>query len=235
MIKDSFDIAFILKNIIKIIGALPVTIELTIVTLFFGWLIGFVLAFGKIKGAKWLQNILRIVTDVIRGIPTVVLLFIVYFGVPILVENTLGLDMGDFPKKVFVIIALTIELAVSSSEMFRSAFNSIKKGQLEAAHALGYTGFQSLVHIIIPQGVYVILPNLCNAVLSVIQATALVYTLGVFDILGKARQIDTNNSGTKTFEMYITVAIIYWTIALLVNKLFATIETYFGRGKGVAV
>lgn len=108
--------------------------------------------------------------------------------------------------------------------MFRSAYNSIQKGQMEAAHALGYTEIQKFFHIIVPQGLAVILPNLGSAVLSIIQATALVYTLGIFDILGKARQLDTNVSHVKTFEMYFSVAIIYWALAVLIQFIFSRLE-----------
>lgn len=230
MVKESFDINFIANGFPKILGALPITLEITAITLVIGWLLGLVLAIGKIKGKPWLQFILRISTDIIRGIPTVVLLYIVYFGLPILLNSLFGINMRNVSKITFVVIALSIELATSGSEMFRSAYNSLQKGQLEAAHALGYTTFQRFIHVILPQGTFVILPNLGNAVLSVIQATALVYTLGIFDILGKARQLDLNVSGVKTFEMYTAVAIIYWFLALIVGELFKLLEKHFGRG-----
>lgn len=230
MVRESFDINFIIANFPKILGALPVTLEITVITLIIGWLLGLLVAVGKVRGKNWLKQTLRYLTDIIRGIPTVVLLYIVYFGLPVLFSS-FGVSTRGVSKIVFVVTALVIELATSSSEMFRSAYNSIQKGQLEAAHALGYTGWQAFIHVILPQGTYVILPNLGNAVLSIIQATALVYTLGVFDILGKARQIDTNVAGVKTFEMYISVAIIYWLLALLIGQIFKQLEKYFGRGR----
>lgn len=234
MVKETFDIAFISENFPKILAALPVTISITILALIFGWSLGLVASFGKIKGPKWLKGILSVLTDIIRGIPTVVLLYLVYFGLPQLL-GTIGIDIGDWSKRSFVVIALTIELATTSSEMFRSAFNALQKGQLEAAHALGYTKIQVFTHIIVPQGVFVILPNLGSAVLSIIQATALVYTLGVYDILGKARQIDTNVAHVKTFEMYFAVAIIYWLLAIVIGWIFKALEKYFGRGsKGIS-
>ena len=218
MVRESFDIHFIIEKFPAILSALPVTLEITAVTLVLGWLLGLAAAWGKISGPGWLKMLLRLLTDVIRGIPTVVLLYIVYFGLPKLV------NVSGWSKISFVVLALMIELGTTSSEMFRSAYNSIQKGQLEAAHALGYTGIQKFFHIIIPQGLAVILPNLGSAVLSIIQATALVYTLGIFDILGKARQLDTNVSHVKTFEMYFSVAIIYWALAVLIQFIFNCLE-----------
>ena len=95
--------------------------------------------------------------------------------------------------------------------------------------AYGYTGWQQFQHVIVPQGLAIILPNLGSAVLSIIQATALVYTLGIFDILGKARQLDTNVSHVKTFEMYFAVAMIYWVLAILIQQVFHLLERHFGK------
>lgn len=223
MIKETFDINFIIEKFPAIIQALPITLEIALFSVLAGWSIGLLAAWGKVSGPGWLKHFLNGLTDVIRGIPTVVLLYIVYFGLPKIA------DVSEWNKVVFVVIALSIELGTNSSEMFRSAYNSIKKGQLEAAHSLGYTKIQKMIHVIVPQGFYVILPNLGSAVLSIIQATALVYTLGVFDILGKARQIDTNVSHVKTFEMYVVVAVIYWVIALLLQQGVKSLEKNLGK------
>lgn len=223
MVRESFDIHFIIEKFPAILSALPVTLEITAVTLVLGWLLGLLVAWGKVSGSGWLKKFLRILTDIIRGIPTVVLLYIVYFGLPKLI------NISNWSKISFVVLALMIELGTTSSEMFRSAYNSIQKGQLEAAHALGYTKIQKFFHIIVPQGLAVILPNLGSAVLSIIQATALVYTLGIFDILGKARQLDTNVSHVKTFEMYFAVAMIYWVLAILIQQVFHLLERHFGK------
>ena len=223
MVRENFDIHFIIEKFPAILSALPVTLEITAVTLVLGWLLGLLVAWGKVSGSGWLKKFLRILTDIIRGIPTVVLLYIVYFGLPKLI------NVSNWSKISFVVLALMIELGTTSSEMFRSAYNSIQKGQLEAAHALGYTEIQKFFHIIVPQGLAVILPNLGSAVLSIIRATALVYTLGIFDILGKARQLDTNVSHVKTFEMYFAVAMIYWVLAILIQQVFHLLERHFGK------
>lgn len=230
MVKDSVDFGFISENFIKVFGALPTTLIITALSLLFGWTLGIIIATGKISGPAWLKEILKWISDIIRGIPTVVLLYVVYFGLPQIVENTTGISIANWSKQTFVVIALTLELGINSSEMFRSAYNSVKKGQLEAAWSLGYTKLQRFTRVIAPQGLFVILPNLSSAVLSIIQATALVYTLGVFDILGKARQIDTNEAHVKTFEMYLVATIIYWALAGVVVWIFKGLEKYFGKG-----
>lgn len=229
-IKETFDLNYIAEAFPKILGALPVTLYVTAAALVIGWIFGLVTAWGKVSGPAALKKILKVLTDIIRGIPVVVLLYIVYFGLPGLIQGVLGVNISGWPKQVFIIAALVIELMINSSEMFRSAYASVEKGQIEAARSLGYTTWQRFTHVLFPQGFYVILPNLGNAVLSMVQATALVYTLGIFDILGKARQLDVNASHTETLESYVICALIYWGMAVLITGLFKLLEKSFGKG-----
>ena len=113
MVRENFDIHFIIEKFPAILSALPVTLEITAVTLVLGWLLGLLVAWGKVSGSGWLKKFLRILTDIIRGIPTVVLLYIVYFGLPKLI------NVSNWSKISFVVLALMIELGATSSEMFR--------------------------------------------------------------------------------------------------------------------
>lgn len=98
MVRESFDIHFIIEKFPAILSALPVTLEITAVTLVLGWLLGLLVAWGKVSGSGWLKKFLRILTDIIRGIPTVVLLYIVYFGLPKLI------NVSNWSKISFVVL-----------------------------------------------------------------------------------------------------------------------------------
>ena len=230
VVRETFDISFIVSIVPKLLTALPVTLRITVFTLLAGWALGLLVAMVKVSRHKVSAWILDKITVLLRGLPTVVLLYLVYFGLPMLVQAITGVSISRWSKEIFCVIALTLELIASSSEMFRSAYNSIDKGQLEAAHAMGMTRFQRFRRVIFPQGLFVILPNLGSAALSMIQGTALVYTLGILDIMGRARQIDTNNFGLKTFESYFAVAMFYWVISLILNLVFRLLERHFGKG-----
>ena len=75
-----------------------------------------------------------------------------------------------------------------------------------------------------------ILPNLSSAALALVQGTSLVYTLGVMDVLGRARQINSNEFGLKSLEAYIAVALIYWAFSFVITRMFKFLEHWFGRG-----
>ncbi len=109
--------------------------------------------------------------------------------------------------------------------------NSIQKGQLEAAHALGYTEIQKFFHIIVPRDWLSSSPNLGARCSRLFGRQLLYITLGIFDILGKARQRDTNVSHVKTFEMYFSVAIIYWALAVLIQFIFSRLGKTDEKGK----
>lgn len=233
-VQDSFDINFIKKSIPGLLAALPVTLRIALISALAGVLAGLLLALGKTSRHKVLSWCVNTLTVIFRGIPTVVLLYLVYFGLPFVSMKLFQINLSKWEKQTFVIIALAIELSVTCSEMFRSAYNSLDKGQLEAAHALGMTKLQRFFRIIVPQAVYVILPNLNNAALSIIQGTVLVYTLGIMDIMGKARVLDTNALHLKTFEAYLVVAIIYWILSIIISWVFKILERCMGRGQKTA-
>lgn len=230
MIRDSFDIEFIETIIPKLLRAVPLTLEMSVLAVIFGSLAGLLVAYAKISGPKPLQAVTNVFTTVLRTIPDVVLLYIVYFGLPILTKDVFGISLASWQKQTFVIVALAIGMSATSGEMFRSAYNSLEKGQLEAAHAIGMTKWQRFREIIFPQGLFVILPNLAGASLAITQATALAYTLGILDVTGKARIIDTNTGSLHTFEAYLAVALIYWAISFFIGALFKGLEMKFGKG-----
>ena len=117
VVRESFDILFIIESLPKILSALPVTLYFTGFALLFGWPLGLLAAWGKISGPKWLKALLSGATDIIRGIPIVVLLYIVYFGLPNVVRGLFGANIGVWPKQVFIVIALVIELMTNSTSL----------------------------------------------------------------------------------------------------------------------
>lgn len=231
MVTESFDWTFVLAAIPKLAGALPLTLGIAVVSMIAGCLVGLLLTFGKLSRFRLVRVVVNEATAIVRGIPTIVLLYLSYFALPFVIYRITGQNISGWSKSFFVVVALGTELAVTCSEMFRSAYNSLDKGQMEAAHSIGMTRVQRFFHIILPQGLYVILPNLGNAALAVIQGTALAYTLGVMDVMGKANVLNTNAFGLKTLEAFVVVALLYWGISLLLNMLFRLLERWFGRGQ----
>ncbi|MBQ7725481.1 MAG: amino acid ABC transporter permease [Lachnospiraceae bacterium] len=230
MERESFHLDFMLEILPKLIEVLPLTIMMAVFAIVIGCLWGLLLTFCKVSKHRKIAGLIDGITVIVRAVPEVVLIYIVYFGLPELSKDLFGYDMGTWEKPVFVVLALAIELSASSSELFRSAYNSLDPGQLEAAHALGMTGTQKFMRIIYPQGLFVILPNLSGLCLGIIQATSLAYTLGIMDVMGKAKVLDSNAFSMSTFEAYLLVALIYWGLSFIEGWIFKVLEARMGRG-----
>lgn len=165
-----------------------------------------------------------------RCTPSIVLLFLVYYGVPALAEN-FGLNFHDIDTAIFVIVTFTLQFAAIMSEVIRSSYGSIDKGQYEAAVSVGLTPFQAYRRIIFPQALVVALPNLGNGMIALLQEGALAYTIGLIDVVGKANLIIASNINAHALEIFIALAIIYWVLSLIIEKFFSILEKFFSKGK----
>jgi L-cystine transport system permease protein len=223
------DAAFFLTALPKLAAALPLTLVITFAAMSAGFVLGILLTLGKISRFHRLASCLNVFTSVIRGIPTIVLLFLSYFGLPSLFL-IFGIDINGWNKIMFAIFALVLEVAAVASELFRSAYLSLDKGQLDAAMSIGMNHFQRIRRVIIPQGLRVIIPNIGNLLISQFQNTALVYSLGIIDIIGKLNILDTLSFGAKTFELYIAAALLYWLTYVLFSAAFRLFEKQLNKG-----
>jgi L-cystine transport system permease protein len=225
-----FDATYIWESIPVLIPFLKVTFLVAGLSVLFGTLLGFVLAAAKIGKNKFAKKIANGYTTVLRCTPSIVLLFLVYYGIPALGEN-IGLNLNDVNTAVFVVITFTLQFAAAMSEVMRSAFASIDKGQFEAAVSVGLSHTQAYKRIVFPQAFVVALPNFGNSLLAVLQEGSLAYTIGLIDVVGKANLIIASNYNAHTLEIFIALAIIYWVLSIAIEQFFLKLEKVFGRGK----
>jgi L-cystine transport system permease protein len=209
--------------------ALPLTLAITFIAMAAGLTLGILLTLCKISRFRRFASCINICTAVIRGIPTIVLLFLSYFGLPGLV-GVFGVDINGWNKIIFAVIALMLEISAVASELFRSAYLSLDKGQLDAALSIGMNRFQRIRRVIVPQSLRVVMPNIGNLLISQFQNTALVYSLGIIDIIGKLNILNTLSFGGKIFELYAAAALLYWIVCLVFAAGFRLIEKQLNKG-----
>lgn len=225
-----FDASYIWESIPLLIPFLKVTFMVAGLSVLFGTLLGFVLAAAKIGKNKVARKLANGYTTIMRCTPSIVLLFLVYYGLPALGEN-IGLNLHNIETAVFVVITFTLQFAAIMSEVIRSALQSINKGQYEAAVSVGLSPFQAYRRIIFPQAFVVALPNFGNGLLALLQEGALAYTIGLIDVVGKANLIIASNYNAHTLEIFLALAIIYWVLSILIEQFFLRLEKYFSKGK----
>lgn len=211
----SYDLSYVFKFLPEILYALPLTLWILIVTIVIGSLLGALLAWGQLYGDEVIVSISKGYVFVLRCTPPIVLLFMVFYGLPEFLEWWLGLDVNGWSRAVFVITAMTLLYAATISEVFKSAYLVVPNGQMEAGLSIGLTEFQTFQRILLPQAFRFALPNISNAILNLLKDTALAYTIGLADIMGAGNLLIGRNLGNYSLETYTAVAVVYWTLALL--------------------
>lgn len=211
----SYDLSYVFKFLPEILYALPLTLWILIVTIVIGSLLGALLAWGQLYGDEVIVSISKGYVFVLRCTPPIVLLFMVFYGLPEFLEWWLGLDVNGWSRTVFVITAMTLLYAATMSEVFKSAYLAVPNGQMEAGLSIGLTEFQTFQRILLPQAFRFALPNISNAILNLLKDTALAYTIGLADIMGAGNLLIGRNLGNYSLETYTAVAVVYWTLALL--------------------
>ena len=224
----SLDVAYLLNVIPKILKSFPTTLYMTVSPMADGLVLGLVMqniATSKLACLKWLRLLLNGFIVLVRSIPIILQLLILYFVFPRIFSF-----MNGWNKTTYVIITFSIVVGVSACETFRAAYESIDRGQHEAGISIGYTGFQTWLHIIFPQMIFIALPNLVNLLITMLKDTSLAFSLGVTDMIGYAKILDANAYGMKRTEIYLAVALIYWALTILLEKSTRLIEQYLAKG-----
>ncbi|WP_313531996.1 amino acid ABC transporter permease [Shinella sp.] len=209
-----------------VLKGLWVTVFVTLVAFLLATLLGLGVALMALSEHKALRQIARFYTEVIRGVPILVLLFYIAFvGAPALVAviNLVisPLVSAGYAEPMLVrdlslmwraIIALMIGYSAFIAEVFRAGIQSVDKGQVEAAKALGLSRFQRFRLVVFPQAVRVILPPLGNDFVAMVKDSSLVSVLGVADItqMGKVYA----SGSFRFFETYSIVAYVYLILTI---------------------
>ncbi|ALT80749.1 amino acid ABC transporter permease [Streptococcus gallolyticus] len=211
----SYEPSRVITFLPEILSALPLTLWVLVLTILFGSLLGLFLAWSQLSGEKSLSSFARGYVFILRCTPPIVLIFLVFYGLPRFLEWWLGIDVNGWSRSVFVILAMTLLFAASISEVFKSSYQALPKGQLEAGLSIGLTDYQTFVRILLPQAFRIALPNITTAIINLLKDIALAYTIGLVDLMGAGNLVISRNLGNYSLETYTAVAIIYWVLALI--------------------
>lgn len=222
-----FDVNFMFVAFKAALKATPTTLLLAFVPFVFGIVIGTFLAIFRLFKIKLLGTLSQIFVVVIRGIPVVLLLLIVYFSVNHFFDVVASaahwkLRAKDINSIYIAYIALSLYAIANLSEVVRGSITSVGNGQFEAAYSVGLTTSQTLKEIILPQALPVAVPLLCSTIVGLIKGSSLAYMVAVLDLLNAA--IITANSNYKFLEVYVAAAIIYWALTIIVEKISYFLE-----------
>lgn len=225
-----YNFATIPKYIPKIMSAFPVTMQILLCSLFFGLLIGAVVAGASLSRHRPLQVAAKGYVSFMRGIPTLILIFLLYLGLPQVLMKC-GISMQNVKTSSYIIACLALSTSANMAEMMRTAYLAVDKGQLEAAYSVGMKYSTAFFRIIFPQAFGIAIPTLGNNVILLFKETSLSFTVGVIDILGKGRAISSASYGTNRLEVYIACGLIFWVICFFLERCSKFAEKLYTRGR----
>ncbi|APC82387.1 amino acid ABC transporter permease [Clostridium botulinum] len=202
----NFDIIF--RNLPFLLKATLVTIKITLLSFIVAITLAFIVGILRTyKFSKILDLILNAYLEIFRGSPLLIQLFFIYYGLP-----SVGIAMD---AEVAAVIGLALNGAAYMSEIIRAAIISIDRGQEEAGFSLGYTRFQNLHYIILPQAVKISVPPLVNGFSSLLKDTSLVSVISITELTRSGNLIYSRTA--KPFEVYLTLGLFYFVLTYIVS------------------
>lgn len=193
------------------------TLELTLVAVTGGLLLGTLIAVARLSHKWWLKTLASAYVNAIRSVPLVLLLFWVFFLMPELLRYLVGASRPiTVEASVSAMVTFVVFEAAYFAEIIRAGIGSIKSGQLAAAAALGLNYAQTMRFVILPQAIKHMLPVLLTQVIVVFQDTSLVYVISANDFLGACSKIAQRDS--QLILMYLLAAVVYLTVSLALSR-----------------
>lgn len=185
------------------------TIEVSVVAMFFGTVLGLaggLLSLSHFAPIRWLVNSY---VYFVRGVPALVLIFLVYFGLP-----GVGIDLPPFTAGV---LALSLNAGAFITEIFRAGIQAVDHGQTEAAKAIGMTWRMTLINVLLPQAVRNVIPPLTNELISIVKGSSLLSVITIFELTRAAQAVVAERF--TPFEIYAALAVYYFVMVSALSLL----------------
>src|SRR5882724_11849632 len=200
-----FDFAFLADKWPDFVAGAWLTIQLTILSIAFGFLLGTVCALARVYGGPLLRRLVGFYVEIIRNTPLLVQIFIVYFGL-----SSLGLKLS---AEVSAIIALVVNMGAYTTEIMRAGIQSISRTQMEAADCLGLNRLQTIIHVVLLPAMERVYPALTSQFVLLMLASSITSQISAEELTAVANVIQSDTY--RSFEVYVVVAAVYLALSLL--------------------
>lgn len=232
MSSTIFDFNFFLGVFPKVMPYFPITLLIVAVSFVCGVLLGFLCALVKLYRIPVLTQLGDLYVSFIRGTPLLVQLYLIYFGIPIAIRlwNAnfgTSYSVQGIPALLSVLIAYSLNEGAYQRETIRGAIEAVDSGPVEAATSFGFTRWQVMRRVVLPDALRIAAPNLGNSLLKLLKNTSLAFTVSVMDIMAQGKII--GSQGYRYFEVYIALAIIYWISCIILSKAIDLLEKWLNR------
>jgi polar amino acid transport system permease protein len=190
-------------------------VRLAIPAIVLGFLLGIFIGLGRLAPQPWIRIPATLYVELFRGVPLVMVIFWMWFVVPILLRRPI-------PEFWVALTAFVVFEAAYLGEIVRAGVQSVPRGQVEAATAVGLTGTQTMVFVILPQALKNMIPSLVTQFIVLFKDTSLASIIGFMD-LTKAAQV-VNNREVRPFALYLFIAVVYWVCTYSMSRYARHVE-----------
>ncbi len=212
------ELALFWKILLFLLPTVPQTIKITLVSFFLALLLGLVVGMVRISRRfpwTWLG---RAWVDGIRGVPLLVLIFFIYFGLGRILH---------LPQFLAGVLAIAICYSAYVGETVRAGIQAIPRGQWEAARSLGLSGGQTMRYVVLPQAVRIVIPPVVNDFIACLKDSSLVSIIGLRELTRAGREY---SSGTFVdFQTWLVVGVLYLLMTLVLSRLSSVLEARLRR------
>lgn len=205
----------LIESLPSLFDGLGVTLLLTAFGILLGTILGIILATGRSYAARPIAAFILGYEKVLRGIPLLVLLFLIYFGLP-----QIGINLDAFTAAV---IGLGLRSSAYQAQIYRGAINSIPEGQIQAAYSLGMNKLKAIRHIIIPQMLRLSIPGWSNEFTILLKDTSFAFAIGVIELMRQGRYIQVRDPNLVLI-VYLLIALIFFVLVFSINKILRIVE-----------
>ena len=204
-----------------ILGGIPLTIFVSVLSVFLATIYAVVGALGRLSGISPIYAIATLYVSLVRGTPLIVQVFFVYSALP-----EFGIVL---PALVAGVFALSFNYGAYMTEIFRAGIQAVPRGQREAAQALGMAERDVMRRIVLPQAVRIVIPAIGNEFIAMIKDSALVSFVGLQELFWRARTVGTAHF--QTFGTLMTAALVYWMLTMVFSLFQERLEKRMAEGE----
>jgi len=191
------------------------TLRLAIPSIVLGFILGIFIGLGRLSRRAWLRVPATLYVEFFRGIPLVMVIFWIWIVIPVILRIKI-------PEFGVALTAFVIFEAAYLGEIVRAGVQSVPRGQVEAATAVGLSSSQTMRHVVLPQALKNMIPSLVTQFIVLFKDTSLASIIGFMD-LTKAAQV-VNNREIRPFELYLFIAAVYWVCTYSMSRYARSLE-----------
>ncbi|MFW5918818.1 MAG: amino acid ABC transporter permease [archaeon] len=205
VLAQTGDWSFVFGNWEYLAGGLWLTVQLTVLSILVGFVVGFPAGAIEVYGSRYARLPVSVVGTILRGTPLVVILIFAYFVFPI----------GS--AFLAAVLGLGLRSAAYQTQIFRGTLKSIDEGQMEAARAIGMTRLKAIYHVIVPQALRRSIPSFQNEFTIVLKDTSIAFAIGFAELLTRSYDLFTQQT-SAVLEVILFVSAIYFVLTFTTNR-----------------